>query len=77
MSGMSKSAKKGASVELPSDLVKDLFEASLRFQAVVETLEVQLDKETVRRLKTGEKEYQKGKYKVASTRQDIEKILSN
>lgn len=69
-------ARKRASVQLPKEIIADLFEASLRFHEVVETLEVQLDKETVRRLKRGEKEYQQGKYKVASTRQEIDKVLS-
>lgn len=70
-------ARKGASVQLPRELITELFEASLRFHEVVETLEVQLDKETVRRLKIGEKEYRQGKYKVASTRQKINKVLSS
>lgn len=69
-------AKKEGSLQLPKELVADLFEASLRFQEVVETLEVQLDKETVRRLKQGEREYRQGKYKVASSREGIEKVLS-
>ena len=60
----------------PKELITDLFEASLRFREVVETLEVQLDKETVRRIKIGEKEYQQHKYKVASTRLEIDKALS-
>ena len=69
-------AKKGTSVLLPRELIEDLFEASLRFHEVVETLEVQLDNETVRRLKTGEKQYRQGQYKVASNREDIIKVLS-
>ncbi len=68
--------RKGASVQLPKDLITDLFEASLRFHELVETLEVQLDQKTVRRLKVGEKEYRQGRYKVASTRREIEKVLS-
>ena len=69
-------AKKESSIQLPKGLIADLFEASLRFQAVVETLEVQFDKETVRRLKQGEREYVQGRYKVASSREEIEKVLS-
>jgi 1,2-phenylacetyl-CoA epoxidase catalytic subunit len=67
-------AKKESSVQLPK-LVADLLETSLRFQEVAETLEVQLDKDTMRRLKTGEREYTQGKYKVASGREEIEKVL--
>lgn len=69
-------SKKESSVQLPKKLVADLLEASLRFQEVAETLEVQLDKETVRRLKQGEREYREGKYKVTSSREEIEKVLS-
>ena len=69
-------AKKDSSVYLPKELVADLFEASLKFQEVVETLEVQLDKETIRRLKRGEREYREGGYKVASSREEIERVLS-
>lgn len=69
-------AKKESLLHLPKELIADLFEASLRFQEVVETLEVQLDKETVRRLKQGEREYRQGRYKVASSREEIESVLS-
>lgn len=68
-------ARKGVYVQLPRKFVTDLFEASLRFHEVIETLEVQLDKETVRRLKIGEREYREGKFKVASTPREIEKVL--
>ena len=68
---------KGGSVQVPKKLITDLLEASLRFHEVVETLEVQLDKETLRRLKLGKKEYKQGEYKVASTRQEIDKVLSD
>ncbi|MBI2184543.1 MAG: hypothetical protein HYU39_06250 [Thaumarchaeota archaeon] len=63
-------------MQVPKKLITDLLEASLRFHEVVETLEVQLDKETLRRLKIGEKEYKQGEYRVASTRQEIDKVLS-
>jgi len=69
-------AKKRASVQLPKELVTDLFEASLRFHEVVATLEILLDEQTVRRLKMGEKEYRQGKYRVASTRREIDEVLS-
>lgn len=65
-----------ASVQVPKELVADLIESSLRFQEVVETLEVQLDKKTLRRLKAGDREYKQGKFKVASTREEIDRVLS-
>jgi len=45
--------EKERSVQVPKKLITDLLEASLRFHEVIETLEVQLDKETLRRLKIG------------------------
>ncbi len=43
----------------------------------LETLEVQLDKKTVKRLRIGERELKKRQYKVASSREDIDRILSS
>lgn len=54
----------------------DLFEVSLKFHELVETLEVRLDKETVERLKLGRREYEEGKYKVARTKKEIDRVLS-
>jgi len=68
--------EKERSVQVPKKLITDLLEASLRFHEVIETLEVQLDKETLRRLKIGKKEYKQGEYRVASTQQEIDKVLS-
>jgi len=65
------------SIQLPKDLVVDLLESSLRFQEVAETLEVQLDKKTLKRLKTGDRELKKRQYKVASSREGIDRILSS
>ncbi len=69
-------ARKRASVQLSKELVIDLFEAALRFRELVETLEVQLDSDTIRRIKRGEKEYRHGKFKVAADRGEIDRILS-
>ncbi len=69
-------ARKRASVQLSKELVIDLFEAALRFRELVETLEVQLDRDTIRRVKRGERQYKQGKFKVASNRGEIDRILS-
>ena len=69
-------ARRAESIQLPKNVVADLLESSLRFQELAETLEVQLDKKTVKRLKTGENELKRGQYKVASSREDIDRILS-
>ncbi len=42
-------------------MVAELYDASLRFARVAETLEVLMDKETIRRIRAGEKEYSRGK----------------
>src|SRR6059058_746929 len=67
----------GDSIQLPMDLVAELLGSSLKLQEVAETPEVQLDKKTVKRLKTGCKEFKKRQYKTASSREDIDRILSN
>ena len=67
----------GDSIQLPMDLVAELLGSSLKLQEVGETREVQLDKKTVKRLKTGCKEFKKRQYKTASSREDIDRILSN
>lgn len=69
-------SKRKTTVQLSKELATDLFEASLKVNEVVETIEVQLDREAVRRLKTGEREYRSGKYKIAKNKDEIEKVLS-
>jgi hypothetical protein len=71
------SRKKRASIQLSKELAEDLIEASIKVNEVVETLEVQLDRATMRRLKLGEKEYSKGEYKIARKSEDIDKVLSS
>jgi hypothetical protein len=77
MSRVAEMARRPDSIQLPKTLVADLLESSLRFQELAETLEVQLDKKTVKRLKTGENELKRGRYKVAPGREDIDRILSS
>ena len=40
-------------------------------------MKVQLEKKTVKRLKTGDRDLKKRQYKVASSREDIGRILSS
>ncbi len=70
-------ARKAESIRLPRQVVEELFRTSLSFTELVETLEVLVDKETVRRLKLGEEEYRKGKYLTASTKEEINAIFSS
>jgi len=62
-------------VRLPKDVLEDLYEASLRISETLETLEVLLDKATIKRLKQGEKEYSEGKYVTARTREEARRVL--
>ncbi len=65
-----------ATVRLPRKMVEELYDASVRVASVVETLEVLMDQETMRRIKTGEKEYSKRNYVVARGAGQIRKALS-
>lgn len=49
----------------------------MRMHEVAETLEVQLDKKTMKRLKLGESQLKRGQYKKASSREEIHRILSS
>ncbi len=66
-----------ASVRLPREIIEQLYDASVRFATVLETLEVLMDKQTMRRIKTGEKEYSRRKYVVAKGPAEIRRALSS
>lgn len=70
-------AKRHASIQLSKELATELLAASIKVNEVIETLEVQLDKETFRRLKIGEKEYSRGSFKVARNAAEIDRVLSS
>ena len=65
-----------ATVRLPRKVVEELYDASLRVAGVVETLEVLMDKRTMRRIKMGEREYSKRQYVLAKGLAEIRKALS-
>lgn len=73
---MARTIAAAATVRLPRKVVEELYDASLRFAGVVETLEVLMDKRTMRRIKVGEREYSKRKYVVAKSPAQIRKALS-
>ena len=62
---------------MPREMVEALLRTSLSLTELLETMEVALDKDTVRRLKLGELEYKKGNYVTASSREEIDKVLSS
>ena len=69
-------AMAAATVRLPRKVVEELYDASLRVAGVVETLEVLMDKRTMRRIKMGEREYSKRQYVLAKGLAEIRKALS-
>ena len=64
-------------VRLPRSFVAGLYEASVKFEQIVETMEVLLDKKTMRRIKLGEKEYHRKAYVLARDTEEIAKVLSS
>lgn len=66
-----------ATVRLPRKVIEELYDASVRFVSVLETLEVLMDKQTMRRIKAGEKEYSRHQYLVAKGPAEIRKALSS
>ncbi len=70
-------ARASPTVTLPRDVVEELYDASIRFTRAVETLEVLLDKETVRRIRLGKKQHARGQYVVAKGPGEIRKALSS
>jgi hypothetical protein len=64
-------------VRLPKSLVAGLYEVSVRFEQIIETMEVVLDKKTMRRIKAGEKQYRKKAYVLARDLEGIRKVVSS
>jgi uncharacterized protein YhaN len=62
-------------VRLPKSVVAGLYEASARFEEIIETMEVLLDRKTMRRIKMGEKQYRKEAYVLARDAEEIRKVL--
>jgi len=57
--------------------VAGLYEASVRFEQIIETMEVLLDKKTMQRIRVGEKQYRKKAYVLARDAEEIRKVLSS
>jgi uncharacterized protein YhaN len=57
--------------------VAGLYEASVRFEQIIETMEVLLDNKTMQRIKLGEKQYRKKTYVLARDAEEIRKVLSS
>jgi hypothetical protein len=63
-------------IRLPKDVVEEMYRASVRFAELLETLEVLLEKETMRKIKLGEKQYKRMQYVVAKGLREIPRVLS-
>ena len=63
-------------IRLPKDVVEEMYRASVRFAELLETLEVLLDKKTMRRIKLGERQYKRMQYVVAKGPREIRRALS-
>jgi uncharacterized protein YhaN len=64
-------------VRVPRSVVAGLYEASMKFEQIVETMEVLLDKKTMRRIKLGESQYRKRAYVLARNAEEVRKVLSS
>jgi len=62
-------------VRLPRSVVAGLYEAYVRLEQIIETMEVLLDKKTVQRIRLGENEYRKKAYVLAREAEEIRKVL--
>ena len=63
-------------VRLPKSVVAGLYEASVRFEQIIETMEVLLDKKTIQRTKLGEKQYHKKAYVLSRDAEEVRELLS-
>ena len=64
-----------ATVRLPRKMVGELYDTSVRVASLLETLEVLMDQQTMRRLRAGEKDYSKHRYVVARGAAQIREAL--
>jgi len=55
--------------------VAGLYEASVRFEQIIETMEVLLYKKTMQRIKLGENQYRRKDYVLAREAEEVRKVL--
>jgi hypothetical protein len=63
-------------IKLPKDVVEEMYRTSARFAELFETLEILLDKKTLRRIRQEEAQYRRKQYVVAKGPPEIRKVLS-
>jgi uncharacterized protein YhaN len=73
----SKDGSKTQTIKLPKHVVEEIYRTSVRFAEVLETVEVLVDKKTMRRIKLGEQQYRRKQYVAARGAQEIRRVLSD
>ena len=63
-------------IKLPKDVVEEIYRTSAKFAEIFETLEILLDKKTLRRIRREEAQYRRKQYVVAKGPREIRKVLS-
>lgn len=63
-------------IRLPKEVVVEIYRTSMKFAELLETLEVLLDKKTMRRIKLGEEQYRRKQYVIAKGPREIRRALS-
>jgi hypothetical protein len=63
-------------IKLSKGVVEEMYRTSIRFAEVLETLEVLLDKNTMRRIKLGEQQLRRKQYVTTKGPREIRKVLS-
>jgi hypothetical protein len=63
-------------IRLPKGVVEEMYRTSVRFAELLETLEVLLDKKTMRRIKLGEQQFRRKQYVTVKGPKEIRRVLS-
>ncbi|MBK5191135.1 MAG: hypothetical protein JJE19_06550 [Methanosarcinales archaeon] len=61
-------------IQIPRKMVEEIYDTHERIDQILETLEVLMDEETLKRLKKGEEELKTGDY-IDAEPEEIEKLL--
>jgi len=64
----------GQTVRLPRSVVAGLYEASVRFEQIFETMEGLLDKKRMQRIKLGEKQHRRKAYVLARDAEEFRRF---
>jgi len=63
-------------IRLPKGVVEEMYRTSVRSADLLETLEVLLDKKTMRRIKLGEQQFRHKQYVTVKGPKEIRRVLS-